>query len=326
MDFRTEIKAVKEDVSIDYSTPIIFLGSCFASDIGDYLMEAKFDTLINPFGVLYNPESLYNALSILIKNKQFQESDLYNYQGRYLSFYHDTSFSSDNQQEALKKINDGITLTSEKLARASFLFITFGTARVYRLEESKEIVSNCHKMPADYFRRELLSVSSIVEKWRSLLADLRKFNPGLKVVFTVSPVRHWKDGAHGNQLSKSVLFLAIEELMKAHPGLSYFPSYELMMDELRDYRYYKRDMLHPSPQAVEFIWDYFCSTWLKDDTIKHYKEVSRIISACKHRIKNDDKGSLEVFSKSMIGKIDKVVSKYKYPDLSEEREYFSRLI
>ncbi len=326
MIFRTEINAQRADALIDYNTPLFFMGSCFAGEVGAYLKEGKFDTLVNPFGVLYNPVSLAKGLQLLIENRTFKETDLYKYKGRYLSFFHDSTFSSPEAGDALERINTGINIASSRLQNAKFLFITFGTARVYRLIESNEIVSNCHKIPASEFERELLSVSSIAMEWSKVLSDLRKFNPDLKIVFTVSPVRHWKDGAYGNQLSKSVLFLAIDELMKQEDSLSYFPSYELMIDDLRDYRFYKKDLLHPSSQAVEYIWDFFRSTWFSEESNTKYKEISKIVDAVGHRLINDNQDELAAFRVAMIKKIDSFQDKYALPDLSVEREYFESLI
>jgi len=325
LDFRTEIEPKRADTLIGYSTPLVFLGSCFAAEIGAYLKEGKFDTLINPFGVLYNPVSLAKALRLLIEKRLFTEEDLHKYNKRYLSFYHDSSFSSSDAGETLRRINTGLDSASIALRKAKFLFITFGTARVYRFLKSNKVVSNCHKIPSVEFQRELLSSESISEEWGRLIGDLKAINPGLKVVFTVSPVRHWKDGPYGNQLSKSVLFVAIEELMKKNETLSYFPSYELMIDDLRDYRFYKKDMLHPSPQAVEYIWDFFRRTWFSESGNVQYKEITRITEAVNHRIIADNPEELKAFRESMLQKVEKLQNKYAFPDLSAEKMYFENL-
>lgn len=325
MKFRTEISPERSELRIDYQTPLFFTGSCFSEEIGLYLERGKFDIEINPFGVLYNPVSVANALDRIIDGAPFNLKDLYQYNDRYLSFHHDTSFSSESADKTLEAINSKLEEASLKLRKAKYLFVTFGTARIFRLNSSGQVVSNCHKIPADRFTRVLLDVDNIVELWTSTIERIRSQNPNINIIFTVSPVRHWKDGAHGNQLSKSTLFVAIEKLIAGDPKLSYFPSYELMMDDLRDYRFYNSDLLHPSPAAIKYIWEYFTSIYIDKETMNLYKEIERIITGKEHRISGNNLKEINVFKTNMINRINSVLNIAPYIDFDLELKYFQEL-
>jgi len=252
MELRTTFHIEHSTDKITYNDRVIFIGSCFASSIGSQMEMGHMPVMINPAGSVYNPVSVCNTLETITKEKEFTLEDLHFYRGVWLSFYHYTDFSSEDSSTVLKKINNKSKDAYDFLKHTRFLFITFGTARVYEFIKSNLIVSNCHKIPADQFNSRLLSVDEIVTLWSEQLDKLQSNFPGLKIVFTVSPVRHWKDGAHGNQVSKSVLFVAINELMKHKTSPGYFPAYELVMDDLRDYRFYNDDMLHPSASAINY--------------------------------------------------------------------------
>lgn len=304
----------------------MFIGSCFASEIGSKLKEVKFPVLINPSGTVYNPVSVANALQTVISNKVFKREDLFNYNDRFLSFYHYTNFSSENPEKCLSDINEMTQKAHKFLSDARFLFVTLGTARVYRLKETGEIVSNCHKLPGDRFTQELLSVGAIIDIWKKTIDDLRKYNKNLNIVFTVSPVRHWKDGAHGNQVSKSVLILAIEELIRYSSESQYFPAYELLMDDLRDYRFYADDMLHPSASAIEYIWEKFSDCFLEKDVQNAKNEVLKIVNAYNHRITNPTQSELKKFAEKILKKIELIKGGEPSIDLTEERNYFFTLL
>ena len=206
--------------------------------------------LINPAGAVFNPVSVCNTLDTITTGRKLNQNDLLYHDGAWLSLLHYTDFSGEDPVEVLEKINLNSAEALLFLKSSKFLFVTLGTARVYRLKKTGQIVSNCHKIPSDQFEPELLTVDNVIKLWERQLDRLNTLFPDLKVVFTISPVRHWKDGAHGNQVSKSVLFLAVEELLKHAVSPQYFPAYELVMDDLRDYRFYNDDMLHPSPMAI----------------------------------------------------------------------------
>ena len=224
--FRIEVEVEPSTYKINHKTPVMFLGSCFADNIGAMLVEKKFPVCINPFGVIYNPMSVKQSLDILINKNKFQKQDLYKFNNQWISFYHHSRFSSPDLNKALEKINSGIEKGADLLKMTNFLFITFGTAWVYEWKETGKVVSNCHKIPAREFIRRMLKPEEILEVWGEIIEKLKTQLSGLKIIFTVSPVRHCKDGAEGNMVSKSVLLYAIHLLREKFPDTDYFPSYE----------------------------------------------------------------------------------------------------
>jgi hypothetical protein len=326
MELRTKIKIDPSPFKITYNDKVMFIGSCFASAIGSQMEMGHMPVLINPAGTVYNPVSVGNTLDIIISGQKFTEKDICFYNGNWFSFYHYTDFSSENSGKVLEKINNRSEEAREFLKAAEFLFITFGTSRVYRLKESGMIVSNCHKMPHDKFDSELLTVNEIVSLWTSLLGRLNTLFPKLKIIFTISPVRHWKDGAHGNQLSKSILFLAVEELLHHIVSPQYFPAYELVMDELRDYRFYGDDMLHPSATTVNYIWEAFSGCYLENKTITIWNEVVKIKKACQHRFNTDSPAGIKDFADRMLNQISDLEHRIASIDLSSEKRYFIDLV
>lgn len=322
-DFRTKVEIPPEDVKIDHNTGILLMGSCFADNIGARLKSLKFRVNHNPFGVLYNPVSVQADLEILTDRKLFTESDLYRYNDRWISFNHYTLFADADKTKCLQRINDSIISASELLAGAGFLFVTFGTSWVYEFLKTGQVVANCHKIPAREFRRFLLGTEDITGSWDVLLTKLKEYNPDLKIIFTVSPIRHWKDGATGNQISKSILLVAIHQLVSRHQNAGYFPAYEIFMDELRDYRFYDKDMIHPSEAGLDYVWERFTGTYISAESMHIIKQTEEIIKARNHRPVNRDSDEYTQFRKKIRGKIDKLLQEYPSLDFSEELAYFS---
>lgn len=320
--FRTPVEISESEFNLDYKKNTTMIGSCFTDYVGEKLTYYKFPVFINPFGVLYNPESVRNALDILMDEKYFEEKDLHRYNSRWLSFWHDTSFSGYDQEEVLQNINTGIHTGHEWLKKTHLLIITFGTARVYHHIKINRIVSNCHKLPAKEFERYLLDINDIVKSYTELIRRLKKFNPNLHIVFTLSPVRHWKDGAAGNQQSKAILVLAIKKLLEEFPYLEYFPSYEIMMDELRDYRFYAEDMIHPGDTGIHYIWERFCDIYVKKSTRKLMEKVEAIVKARNHRPFHPRSLEYHDFLKKQIEKTEQLLDKYPHIDLRPELDYF----
>ena len=280
--FRTEVIPDAFPWNISYHSTSFFIGSCFTQHIGTNMQALKFNAEVNPFGVVYNPISVRNSLDTLLKKELFSENDLHFRNENWFSFYHHSSFSNPKKEACLENINSKINSASTKLAETNYLAITFGTARVFRRKETEEIVSNCHKLPASVFKREILSVEQIVAEYISLLELMFKTNPDLKVILTVSPIRHWKDGAEGNQISKSILLLAASQLVEKYENVYYFPSYEIMMDDLRDYRFYAEDMIHLSPLAIKYIWEKFSDVVFDQETLKLFPRIQKINKALSH--------------------------------------------
>jgi hypothetical protein len=325
MNLRTTFTIRPSASRISHDTPVMFTGSCFASEIGNRMAEGKMNVMVNPSGTVYNPVSIGKTLNLITENRMMKADELFSYNGRYMSFLHYTDFTSEDPLTAIEKINKSTHEAHQFLKNASFLFITFGTARVYRLVKSGQIVSNCHKLPQDMFLQEMLTVEGIVKLWTGLLDILQSFNSKLKVIFTISPVRHWKDGPHYNQLSKSVLFLSTEELLKHPIAEGYFPAYELVMDDLRDYRFYADDMLHPSATAIDYVWDAFTDCYFEPASLAVWKEVRNICKSVKHRISNSSPGATGEFASTMLARISSFSSKNPGIDFSGEIAYFKGL-
>jgi hypothetical protein len=323
MDFRTKVDIPTSEIRIDHDSGILLIGSCFADNIGARLKTLKFRVAHNPFGVLYNPVSVKIDLELLIDKKLFSESDLYWFDNRWISFNHYTLFSDPDKAAILQKINDSIISASALLANARLLFITFGTSWVYEFLKTGKIVANCHKIPAGEFRRFLLSAEDIVEAYDILIAKLRTCNPDLNIVFTVSPIRHWKDGATGNQLSKSILLVAIHRLVNKYKNILYFPAYEIFMDELRDYRFYAKDMFHPSDAALDYIWEKFTGTFISDESIAVIRQIEKIIKAKNHRPANPDSPDYQKFKEKIRGQLNNLMDENPALDFSEELDWFS---
>lgn len=281
--FRTVIKTSRSNVQLDHKNQILSLGSCFANHIGNRLKNLKFNILLNPFGTLYNPVSIFNSVRILGQKKHFGETDLIFHQGIYSSWYHHSDFSSMNAQDCLSKINQAIVGANHFLQYTDRVLITYGTARVYNLKSNGETVSNCHKIPASEFIHQCLNVAQIQLCIEETIGLLQKFNPAMKIILTVSPIRHLKDGFEGNMLSKASLIVAIHQIISSNPDVFYFPSYEILMDDLRDYRFYEKDMLHPNEQAIDYIWMNFIDSLISEDSKNTLPEIDRIMKALAHR-------------------------------------------
>lgn len=321
MELITKVEYGKAPFKISHLSKSLLLGSCFAENIGCLMRENKFDCDVNPFGILYNPLSVSKALDDIIACKHYGPDDLFFHQECYHSYMHHGSFSATNREMVLDTINTRLSKASQRLAQTEVLIITFGTAWVYYLQSTREVVSNCHKMPAKTFVREKLTVNDIVETYSSLIAKLQQCSPNLRLLFTVSPIRHVKDGLHENQLSKATLLLAVDELTRRFPEqISYFPAYEIVMDELRDYRFYADDMVHPSALAVQYIWERFCELYFSADTLQLMKECSNLARALAHRPLKPDSTEYKRFLGQIVLKIEQLNEKYPYLDLKKELE------
>jgi hypothetical protein len=326
MELRTIFNITPSPVKITYDDPVAFIGSCFAKEIGAQFKSGHLPVMINPAGTVYNPVSVCNTLDTITGRIKYSKEDLYDFKGTWLSFDHHSDFSSEDHDKVLGRINSGMEAAGRFLSGVKFLFITFGTARVFRWKISGKIVSNCHRIPSSEFTHELLTTGEICSLWTQQLDKLQLMFPKLKVVFTISPVRHWKDGAHGNQVSKSVLFLAVEELL-AHPiKPGYFPAYELVMDDLRDYRFYDDDMLHPSASCIDYIWERFSECYFDKKTVELRNEVVKITKAFNHRLSVGSEIKNREFAESMLRRITSVENKIPALDLSEEKIYFRNIL
>ena len=302
MDFRTEILPL-EGVKglVNYSKSVVMLGSCFTDNIGSRLKRAIFDCDCNPCGTLYNPASIASALLDILYERPYTASDLFEHDGLWHSFNHHSKFSGTDKEQTLRHINDSLRSAISSLGRASVLIVTFGTAWIYRLKEGNQVVANCHKMPQSMFNREMLSSTQVYGLWKKMLRELSARFPDMKVMFTVSPIRHLADGAHANQLSKATLLTAVDRLVSEFPQQTiYFPAYEIMLDDLRDYRFYAADMVHPSEVAVDYIYDIFRQSFMTDDTVATSKICESLTRRLNHRPIHDEAPA----PSSNVGRID----------------------
>lgn len=323
-DFRTKLEVQAYPFAINYSTPALFCGSCFTENIGSIMVERKMPILVNPFGVVYNPISVKLVIESILRAKPLGDSDLKFRNGLWFSYLHHTSYSSPIKEVCLESINADLYKASEFVRGMKYLLITFGTARVYYLKENDQPVANCHKIPAKEFDNRLMSVEEIVNSWTTLIDDLLKRTSDLKIIFTISPVRHWKDGAIGNQQSKSILNVAVHELIKKHPGNAfYFPAYEAMMDDLRDYRFYADDMLHPSKVAIDYIWENFKSSLIDPQAIALMGEIERVISAVNHKPFNPNTKEYREFVVNTLARINKIKGINPTLDFTKEETFLS---
>ncbi len=326
MKFRTEVQAPVYDFSINHDKYGIMLGSCFTDNIGVKLQNYKYPVLVNPFGVQYNPISVVKGLQRIRKREYFSREELLQFKGKWLSFYHDTGFSRANAEEAVENINAGMQKASTIYAKSDYMLITFGTAWVYTFQKSGEIVSNCHKIPAKEFVRTRLSVEEISNSWEKEIKAILVERPEIHFVFTVSPVRHWKDGPNENQLSKATLLLAIEKLAHVFDQVHYFPAYEIMMDDLRDYRFYKSDLLHPNDMAVEYIWEKFKASFFHPGVDDLHKKLENLLQARKHRIYDRSSSATQQFAQKQLAQIKHLEKELPGTDFKEEKAYFTDLL
>jgi hypothetical protein len=283
MKFRTEISLPSAAFAITHQQRGMAIGSCFAESIAQRMLCGGLTVDVNPFGTLYNPLSIAAGLQCLIDRRRYTADDLFLYEGVYHSFSHHSRFSDSDCATALDRINTRIDHSAAFLQEADYLMITFGTARVYRRASTGEVVANCHKLPAGEFVEQCLGVEAIVDCWRSLIPALRRLNPALKLLFTVSPVRHLKDGAHANQLSKAVLLLAVDALTQSGAEVYYFPAYEIVLDDLRDYRFYASDLIHPNAQAEAYIWEKMEEAYFDASTQALIRAAEKQYRAANHR-------------------------------------------
>lgn len=321
MNLFTSVEIPKGLPQWNHSHHLMLLGSCFTTHIGNRLSAGKFQSDTNPYGVLYNPLSIALALQQIRKGKCYQPSDLFFHGGCWHSTLHHGDFSCPSAEETLLRINGRLTQAHRESKRLDGLLLTFGTAWVYEDKESAQIVGNCHKLPERCFHRRMLSVDEIVTTYEQLLSAWWKECPGLKVLFTVSPIRHIRDGLHANQLSKSTLLLAVDVLQHRYPQqVSYFPAYEILMDELRDYRFYAADMVHPSEVAVDWVWERWVQAVFSKETQAVMQDCADIQKMLEHKPFHPQSEEYKRFLGQIVLKIERLNQKYPYLDFEKEIE------
>jgi hypothetical protein len=313
MQFRTVVPISQNNCQIDYNSKIVSLGSCFAVNISQKLDYFKLQNTCNPFGILFHPLAIEKIITFAISGKGFTEKDIFFHNERWHCYDVHSDLSNPNKKELLASLNEIIESTKVQLQEASHVIVTFGTGWVYRNIESDSIVANCHKVPQKLFKKELLSVGEIKESIANTLELIHSVNSNCNVIFTVSPVRHTKDGFVENQWSKSNLISALHQVINLKVSTAnYFPSYEIMMDELRDYRFYAEDMLHPSQLAIDYIWKRFKEATVSEIAFSTMDEVEIIQKSLQHRPFNPDSESHVKFETNLKAKIRKLVAQYPF--------------
>ncbi len=320
--FRTELPIIKSSIEINHQKSIFSSGSCFAEHIGERLKINKFSTLINPFGIVYNPYSLFEGIDRLLNNKIFESNEVLQYEDKWLSFMHHGRFSGHDRDVTIQQINDSFDKGQKHLHTADIIIITLGSAFVYEYIETRQIVANCHKIPAKAFKKRLLLVEEIVGKADEVFMDLFNTKPNAEIIISVSPVRHIRDGIIENQRSKATLILAAHEICEKWKQVHYFPAYELLLDDLRDYRFYADDMVHPSAKAVDYIWEYFVKAYFGEEPREVLEILDKIRRAAAHRPFAPKSNKHQNFLTKQLELIDRVVKERPYLNLEREKEMF----
>ena len=310
MNFTTKIPIEKSSNPINYSSQILSLGSCFAENMGEKFSYFKFQNTVNPFGIIFNPVSIENLVSRVVNNQKFTEEDIFFHNDLWHCFEVHSVLSNPNKEVFLNHLNQLLETTNNQITKSTHIIITYGTSWVYRNKASKKIVANCHKVSQSQFDKEILSVITIEKSIQNTIDLIRKVNPNCNFIFTVSPVRHTKDGFVENQRSKAHLISAIHNLpFTIH---NYFPSYEIMMDELRDYRFYAEDMLHPSQVAIDYIWTRFFENYVLEREVPIMQQVCDIQKAMAHRPFNLNSVGHQKFLRNFNDKIIKLQEKFPH--------------
>lgn len=306
---------------ISHADKILMIGSCFAESIGEKLAESKFDCLINPNGILFNPASISAALHSYIDPEIIIPEPKMN-EGLYYFFQYSGSYSSVKKDQLITRVKISKESAHSVLKESKFLIITFGTAFAYRHIESNFLVANCHKLPQKEFKKELLTTSDILPAYNHLIKELIEINPNLNIIFTVSPVKYLRDGIVENNLSKSILIQSVHELITANKNCFYFPAFELINDDLRDYRFYKEDMAHPNEQAINYIWGKFMETFFSDETQEICHKLKEIKQAVSHRPLEAESAKHIEFKKALLKKCEEMEITYPFLNLLKEKQCF----
>ena len=313
MILQTQISLKKEQYNpISYDSKILLLGSCFSENIGDKLAYYKFQSNQNPFGILFHPKAIETLITNAINEKEYTDKDIFFLNERWHCFDAHSSLSFPNKEELLNTLNQQIKSTNKQLHEATHIIITLGTSWIYRFIESDTVVANCHKVPQKKFLKEILSVQEITASLENVLSLIKSINKKITITFTVSPVRHLKDGFIENQQSKSHLLTAIHQVIEVRNRIHYFPSYEIVMDELRDYRFYEEDMIHPNKTAINYIWEKFVDSWILEKSLKTMKEIETIQKGINHKPFNPQSEQHQEFLKNLKQKISQIKEQHSF--------------
>jgi hypothetical protein len=322
MEFRREllVKPFSEKINIRHT--LMLAGSCFTEHLGEKFQHNRFKILQNPNGIIFNPVSISNAISSYISNKKYTPESLFRKDEWWTSWQHHTSFSHTDIGQLLAMINGSQQEAHDFLKQADWLIITLGSAWVYQLQTG-EVVANCHKVPTDKFRKKLLSPEEVLSELDNMMHRLFIFNPSIKIIFTISPVRHLRDGFIENNRSKAVLIQAVHHMVQKFNRLYYFPAYELVIDDLRDYRFYAEDMVHPNYQATEYVWEKFLGACIDDESLRFIKELAPINLALAHKPFQPESLAHKNFRKKQYEKIEQMQKEYPFITWDSDLAFFN---
>ncbi|WP_340077858.1 GSCFA domain-containing protein [Leptobacterium sp. I13] len=312
MKLQTNIPLHPEEKQIDYDSKVLLLGSCFSENIGSKLTYYQFRNLQNPFGFLFHPEAIARIITNSIHNKQYTEKDIFYLNDQWHSYDAHSILSSTKKEDTISNLNKAIQTTHQKLLNASHIIITLGTAWGYRHKKTNELVANCHKAAQCKFSKELSPIKEITTSLKKSIKGIQAININAKILFTISPVRHLKDGFIENQRSKSHLIAAVHQLINPSNNIFYFPAYEIMMDELRDYRFYKEDMIHPSTIAINYIWEKFKHVWITSHIYSMMDDIETVRKGLAHRPINPNSEQHKTFLQNIKNKTKELQEKYPF--------------
>ncbi|MDT0556127.1 GSCFA domain-containing protein [Patiriisocius hiemis] len=313
MKLQTQIPLTPQENQIDYSSKVLLLGSCFTENIGTKFGYYKFDCLVNPFGIIFNPVSIKTLIERALQKKQFSEKDVFYHNEQWHCFEIHSKLSSDNKEKFISDLNAKLDLLLKYITEATHIIFTYGTSWVYNTKQDNTVVANCHKVPQKEFDKKILPVEVISNTITGVCNEIKKVNSKTNFIFTVSPVRHLKDGFIENTQSKAHLVVAIHNTLSPREqsrGLYYFPSFEIMLDELRDYRFYKQDMLHPNETAITIIWERFKNVWVASETETTLQEVATIQKGLSHKPFNEHSEAHKAFKKNLQIKIERLQAQF----------------
>jgi hypothetical protein len=328
MDFRLEFSPKQLAQKINHQHKLLLLGSCFTENIGDKLVAHKFSVLQNPNGILFNPVSVKEAIENYINDKAISEGDLFYLNEGYHSWQHHSRFSGITKEDAIEKINTSTNTAHHYLKETNFIIITLGSAWVYELTgkaanaKAGSVAANNHKAPADWFGRRLLSNSAIIDLLKDTISQLQQCNPFIKIIFTISPVRHLREGFVENNRSKAALINAVHTVTEIFKNVFYFPAYELVIDDLRDYRFFAEDMVHPNYAASNYVWEKFVATCIDEPAQKLMLAINEVNAAVNHKPFNPTSAAHKKFQQTNLDKIKNVQAKYPYLDFTIEEDFF----
>ncbi|TDH28864.1 GSCFA domain-containing protein [Segetibacter sp. 3557_3] len=326
MKFMLDVNIKEPSNKINYQDGILIVGSCFTEHIGGRLLDYKFRVLQNPSGILFDPLSVCSSLNAYLTNEPLDGSELYYLNELWHSWDHHSSFSGQNKEDVVACINETRAVAHKFITRASWIIITLGSSFHYRLKESGKRVANCHRAPAQLFTKEMIGISETTECLQTTIANLKKVNPAINILLTVSPVRHIRDGVVENNRSKARLIESVHDLVENNSNLHYFPAYEIMVDVLRDYRFYDIDLVHPNYAGTEYVFEQFRDHFIDPASVAVMEKIKQVTTGCKHRPFQPNTMAHRAFLSNTMSKLKEISATNPDIDFNDEDAYLKRAL